>query len=349
MATLITVGGSSSTGNGTTFGDLIEKVYRRVMGGIRERTVQLTTAVTDVQFTIPVNGSQAASIAPGVILSAELELMYVTAWDASNLTATVTRGYYGSVPSNHDAGVIVYLNPRYSRYDIGVAINDDLRDLSSPSNGLFRVDSTSIPFNPVFQGYDLGDLPNNFIDVLSVNFRIAPPTHNFPAIRNWRVQRQMFSSAGSADSIFPSGQGIQLYEQGWPGLPMYLMYSAPFIPLVNLTDDVTMTPVSNLAAADAPYNYKGVVPLVNGVPVQLANLPSTAIDIPALGAQIKLMESREIKRNFIEAQPDSRKATDVPAGATNASFRALQMERQARIDAEGDRLARQYNVRLRSW
>lgn len=333
--------------SGATFNDLIEKVYRRLLSGQRDMTAILGANIDDTTTTIKLNGVQNNMVTPGGYLSINLEVMYVLTWDGTN--ATVIRGYSGSTAAAHVLNDTVFVNPKFTKFDIGVAINDDLRDLSSPSNGLFRVDSTSIPFNPVFQGYDLGDLPNNFIDVLSVNFRIAPPTHNFPAIRNWRVQRQMFSSAGSADSIFPSGQGIQLYEQGWPGLPMYLMYSAPFIPLVNLTDDVTMTPVSNLAAADAPYNYKGVVPLVNGVPVQLANLPSTAIDIPALGAQIKLMESREIKRNFIEAQPDSRKATDVPAGATNASFRALQMERQARIDAEGDRLARQYNVRLRSW
>lgn len=333
--------------SGATFNDLIEKVYRRLLSGQRDMTAILGSVIDDTTDTLPLKGVQNNMVTPGGYLSIDLEVMYVLTWDGTN--ATVIRGYQGSKAASHALNSTVYVNPKFTKFDIGVAINDDLRDLSSPTNGLFRVDSTSIPYNPVFQGYDLGDLPNNFIDVLSVNFRIAPPTHNFPAIRNWRIQRQMFGSSGTADSIFPSGQGIQLYEQGWPGLPMYLMYSAPFIPLVNLTDDVTLTPVNNIDAADAPYNYKGVVPLKDGVPVQLANLPSTAIDLPALGAQIKLMESREIKRNFIEAQPDSRKATDVPAGATNASIRALQMERQSRIDAESDRLARQYNVRLRSW
>jgi len=333
--------------SGATFNDLIEKVYRRLLSGQRDMTAILGSTITDTADTIPLKGVQNNMVTPGGYLSVDLEVMYVLTWDGTN--ATVIRGYQGSTAVAHSNNATVFVNPKFTKFDIGVAINDDLRDLSSPTNGLFRVDSTSIPYNPIFQGYDLGDLPNNFTDVLSVNFRIAPPSHNFPAIRNWRIQRQMFGSSGAADSIFPSGQGIQLYEQGWPGLPMYVMYSAPFIPLVNLTDDVTLTPVSNLDSADAPYNYKGVVPLVDGVPLKISNLPSTAIDIPALGAQIKLMESREIKRNFIEGQPDSRKATDVPAGATNASFRALQMERQARIDAEGDRLARQYNVRLRSW
>ena len=338
----------SFSSSSTTFSDLIEKVYRRLLSGQRDMTALLSQAIDATTDTIPLDGVQANMVTPGGYLSVDLEVMYVLTW--SGTQATVIRGYQGSTATAHLDNAPVYCNPKFTKYDISVAINDDLRDLSSPTNGMFRVDSTSIPFNPVFQGYDLGDLPNDFIDVLSVNFRIAPPTHNFPAIRDWRIQRQMFNSAGTADSIFPSGQGIQLYQSGWPGLPMYLMYSAPFIPLVNLDDDVCLTPVNNMPAETAPYNYKGVVPLGNdGKPVKLPNLPATAVDIPALGAQIKLMESREIKRNFIEGQPDSRKAQEVPPGATSASIRALQMERQARIDAEADRLARQYNVRLRSW
>lgn len=338
---------SFTTTSGATFGDLIEKTYRRLLSGQRDITCRLSASITNSQTTFALSGVQNNMVTPGGILSVDLEVMYVESWNGTNVT--VQRAYQGSTAAAHTTSSLVYTNPKFTKFDIGVAINDDLRDLSSPENGLFRVDSTTITWNPVFQGYDLGDLPNNFIDVLALNFRIAPPTHNFPAIRNWRIQRQMFNNAGTGDSIFPSGQGIQMYESGYPGMPVYVMYSAPFIPLVNLTDDVTLTPINNLSPDDAPYNYGGVVPLVNGVPKKIANLPSTAIDLPVLGAQINVMASREIKRNFIEGQPDSRKATDVPAGATNASIRALQMQRQERIDAEADRLARQYNVRLRGW
>ena len=211
MATLITVGGSASTGTGTTFGDLIQKVYRRLMGGLRERTVQLNGAVTDTQDTIVVSGAQAGSIAPGVIFSVELELMYVISWDSATNTATVIRGYYGSVASNHVDNVVIYLNPRYSHYDIGVAINDDLRSLSSPGNGLFRVGVAELTYNPVFQGYDLGALPSNFIDILEVRYKIAPPYRTFPPIKRWKVVRW---NTQSTDAAFPSGNGLIVYEPG---------------------------------------------------------------------------------------------------------------------------------------
>ena len=334
MASVITVGGSSSTGNGTTFGDLIEKVYRRTMGGIRERTVQIDQVggIGSDDTTVVLLGAQTNGIAPGVILAIELELLYIVEWDNENNIATVMRGYYGSVATSHINGTICYLNPRYSRYDIGVAINDDLRSLSSPTNGLFRVGVAQLTYNPVFAGYDLGALPDNFIDILEVRYRIAPPYRTFPAIKKWKVLR------GIPDPVFPSGKGLVLYESGWPGLPIYVMYSAPFVKLVDAADSVLNTPSTNDEAA--PHNGYSTG--------TITNLTPTMLDLPPLGAEIDLTLPREISRNFMESQPDPRKATEVPAGSVAGSVNALQMRRAARINEEADRLTRQY-TRVRAW
>jgi len=342
---VVTVGGSSSVGNGTSFGDLIEKVYRRVMGGIRERAVQIDQELDADDTDVTLIGAQANGIAPGVILAVEMELMYVTGWNAATNTATVIRGYYGSRQTDHNNKEIAYINPRYSRYDIGVAINDDLRSLSSPTNGLFRVGVATLTYNPVFAGYDLGALPDDFIDILEVRYRIAPPYRTFPAIKKWKVLR------GIPDPVFPSGKGLVLYESGWPGLPIYVMYSAPFIKLVDPADSVLQTPGSNDEAP--PHNGyfpTGATPSVyNAYSNQtVANLTPTMIDIPVLGAEIDLTLPREISRNFMESQPDPRKATDVPAGSVSNSVNALIMRRAQRINEEADRLTRQY-TRIRGW
>jgi len=307
------------------------------MGGLRERTVQLVSDVDDVQESVQVTGAQAGSIAPGVIFSVELELMYVIGWNASNNTATVIRGYYGSVPSNHDANVVIYLNPRYSRYDIGVAINDDLRSLSSPTNGMFRVGVAELTYNPVFQGYDLGDLPSNFTDILEIRYRIAPPYRTFPPIKKWKVIR-WDANGGITDPVFPSGRGLIIYENGWPGLPIYVTYSAPFIRFVDTADNVLETPATN---DEAPPN--------NGYSTAtVQNLTPTMLDLPPLGAEIDLTLPREISRNFMESQPDPRKATEVTPGAIAGSVNALMNRRMARINEEADRLQRQY-TKVRSW
>lgn len=332
---IVNVGGSSSIGNDTTFGDLIEKVYRRVMGGVRERTVQIdnTGGLDSDDDEVVVIGPQANSMAPGVILSVEMELMYVTEWNPAINTATVIRGYFGSNQTAHEIGTVCYINPRYSRYDIGVAINDDLRSLSSPTNGLFRVGVAQLTYNPVFSGYDLGNLPDNFIDILEIRYRIAPPYRTFPAIKKWKVVR------GVPDPVFPSGHGLIIHEPAWPGLPIYVMYSAPFIKLVDTGDSVLRTPGTNDEA-----------PPVNGYSqgALVANLRPTMIDLPVLGAQIDLTLPREISRNFMESQPDPRKAQEVPPNAVASSVAAMQLRRQQRISEEADRLTRQY-TRVRAW
>jgi len=66
-----------------------------------------------------------------------------------------------------------------------------------------------------------------------------------------------------------------------------------------------------------------------------------------LGAQIRLLASREVKRNFIESQGDTRRSDEVPAGAMNASVTNLLRLRRDRIQAEAARLNRQYPTRIR--
>jgi len=61
-----------------------------------------------------------------------------------------------------------------------------------------------------------------------------------------------------------------------------------------------------------------------------------------LGAQIRLMSPREIKRNFTESQGDTRRADEVPAGSVAGSVSNLLRLRRDRIQAEAARLARAY-------
>lgn len=321
-----------TTGTGFSFGDLIEKVYRRVMGGIRERAVFInqTGGIGSNDSTVTLTGAQLTGVVPGALLAIDLELLYVES--VSGNTATVLRGYNGSVKATHANGSISYINPRYSRYDIGVAINDDLRSLSSPSSGLFRVGVATITYNPVFAGYDLGDLPDNFIDILSIRYRIAPPYRTFPPIKRWRVLRSI------PDASIPSGRALIIYEAGWPGLPIYVEYSAPFIQLVNQSDSLLQTPTVN-----------DIAPPHNGYKTTTAsNLYPDMVDIPPLGAAIDLTLPREISRNFMESQPDPRKALEVPFNSVAGSVQAMAVRRAQRISEEADRLRVQYR-RVKGW
>jgi hypothetical protein len=74
--------------------------------------------------------------------------------------------------------------------------------------------------------------------------------------------------------------------------------------------------------------------------------PESAEDILVVGAQIRLIAPREIKRNFTESQGDTRRADEVSAGAVSNSIVSMLRMRRDRITAEASKLTRQYPIFL---
>ena len=100
---------------------------------------------------------------------------------------------------------------------------------------------------------------------------------------------------------------------------MRVVYKAPYSRLTALSDDLTS---------------------VGGVQASLE-------DVLRMGVQLRAMVGREVKRNFTEAQGDTRRAMEVQPGAVQASWRGIAAIRQARIEAEQARLSQQYPLRIR--
>jgi hypothetical protein len=290
--------------------DVIQKVHRRLLSGVRQQVVILESAYTAGGATLTLGGSYLGAVQVGYTLSIDLEIFFVQS--VSGSTIGVVPGFNGSTEANHTAGAQVYINDRFPFFDIQQAINDDLLDLSAPYNGLGQILFIDQTFTPTYMGYDLGDqFDATSSKVLEVSYQIAPPVRTYPLIRRgmYAVRRNMNQPA-----IFPSGNALIIYDSAYPGLPVHIQFLAPYSPLVNLTDDLTT----------------------------VAGLPASQYDLPALGAEILLIQPREVKRNFIEAQPDPRKAPETPPGATMQSLNQLQAQRQRRIDAEADRISRAY-------
>ena len=312
----------------TTFGDLIENVFRRVSGPVQEQIVSVnkTGGVLVGDLTVTFAGPQSAAVLPGVKISIDIEDMLVTG--VTGQVATVVRGFAGSTESTHVDASLIYINSTVTRFDIAQAINDDLNDLSGL--GLFRVGVATLSWNPVFYGYDLGALPTNYVNILGVEFRTIDPSRRFPSITEFDIRRW---NSTTTDSAFPSGNALILYERGDPGQPIYVTYSAPFLPLVALTDSITSTPVAN-DPAPPPNGY--------GTLTTVPNLALTMTDIPPLGATIAIIQPHEISRNDMGANPDPRLAPEVPPGAVANSVAGLAQRRMSRINTEADRLYVQY-------
>jgi len=304
----------------TTLNDWVEKVWRRVYSNSPDNTVQLLNAVGVNDTTITVTPTSATSMRANIILAIDYEIVYVTNWNSASGIATIVRSYLGSTAATHTANTLVYVQPKYTRFDVAVTLNDELNRLSSPDMGMFQVGVSTVTYNPVYMGYDLGSIPQNFLDVLEIRHKIPFPTRNYPKISKWKVLRSIPDS-----TVFPSGAGIVIYEGGYPGQPFYIQYSAPYTPV-----DLTV-----LA------NYTADLTTITG-------LQTTALDIPPLGAEIQLTLPREIKRNFMESQPDPRKSPEVPSMAVSNSVQAMQILYTNRVTEEAARLTRQY-TRTEGW
>jgi hypothetical protein len=79
----------------------------------------------------------------------------------------------------------------------------------------------------------------------------------------------------------------------------------------------------------------------------VAFLPVTCEDIVEMGVILRMMNGREIKRNFIESQGDTRRSDEVPPGSIRDSLTNIQRLRRERITAEAARLKQQYPLVFR--
>jgi hypothetical protein len=293
---------------------MISQVFRRIQPGQQVPALVLnanfTAGGTSMLLTDPA-GTILSSLQPGSVLSVDLEIFYIQAVDGT--TATVVPGYLGSLEANHTAGALVYLNPRFTAFDIMTAINDDLNDLCAPENGLYAVNSIEISYNPATVGYDMAGA-TGFIggakSILSIQQKIPYPIATWVPLprRKWTVT----SNADTTD--FPSGNAIRLNTDGFPGLPFRVTYKSFFSPFVNLTDDATT----------------------------VAGVPDFMYDLPPLGAEVALVAPREVKRNQIDSEPDNRRGTEVPPGAVMNSIAQTLALRERRINAAASILKAQF-------
>ena len=293
-----------------TLGSMINQVLRRVQPGATTETVTLTSSVAAAATSFNVTdvaGTILPTLRPGVVLSVDLELYYVES--VSTTLVTVQSGYLGSTTATHAANTLVYINPRFNSFDILSAINDDLSDLCSPENGLFKVNSLEITYNPAQIGYDLTGV-TGLIEIISVQQKQPYPVGYWIPIsrRDWTF------TANADTTAFPSGYALRLNIGAFPGMPLRVTYKQVFSPFVNLTDDATT----------------------------VAGLSSTMYDIPPLGAMVSIIAPREVKRNQIDSAPDSRRAIEVPPGAVMNSVAQVLALRQRRITAEATRLKQLY-------
>lgn len=284
----------------STTQDLITEVRRYLSDPLGMRNKVDTHIAGQVSFVYPLKGIQ-----DGTRFSAGLQTFYV--WEVNESTKTamvdVVQGPSTLMPSH----TTVYVSPRHTGYDILAAANDALTALSA--RGLYQMKAVEIPYNYTLVGYDMSSV-TDIDDIYEVLQSSPGPfkdwTRKHPS--HYRLQR----NADTTD--FSGGLALNVWQGGFQGFPMRIIYKAPFTQLTNLTDDVAAT----------------------------SGLPATAIDLLALGTAINIMSGKEIARNLTDVQGDTRRAGEVPAGAVANSISGLRVLYQQRLQDEIARISRRY-------
>ena len=287
----------------STVGTVVDRTLRQLMSGAVEERNKTISAVTATATSISMQ-YELAGMRPGGVIQIDNELMYVWELTSGSKSVTVERGWNGTTAASHAAGAIVTVDPKFPRAQILEAINAELDDLSSPVNGLFQIKSLEVNYNGTSSMVNLSTA-DKIIDLISVSVRYL--ADDYPKIRRCRLIRDL------PNDDFNSGYAIRLDEEARAGR-MIVVYKAPF---TNITADT-----QNLQ--------------------NIAGIPASCEDILMMGAQIRLISPREMKRNFTESQGDTRRAEEVPFGAVTGSVNQIIRMRRDRIISEAAKLKRQY-------
>lgn len=289
----------------TTVADWVQTCKLHLLGNQREELNKLNGAVSAGATTLTFTYDM-RSIQAGADVEIDSEVFRVMS--VSSNTAIVMGAQLGSVAADHADGAVVTVNPRFYQHSIVKDLGNCLNDLDA--NGLYQEVAINITFNPTVASYDLTG-STTVLDVLEVRYKQTGPTKRFPVIRSWSLLRDMDTS------VFPSGNALTVDAPGFPGLPLRVRYSAPFSEITALTQDVT---------ADL-------------------GVSATAADLPPMGAAVRQMAGRDIKRSFLESQPDTRRAAEVQIGSAQQAIQSLRKQYQDGIAEERMRQLQRFPYR----
>ena len=295
----------------TTTGDLIEEARTRLLSGQEERVNRLDGAVTNNATALALKYAVTGAVASGVVLDVDLEEIRV--WEVNGQSmSTVERAVNGSAAAAHADLATVTVSPKFSRARILRAFNEELLALSSA--GLYQMKKVEFSFDASAAGYDLvGATAVNGVWMIEGKF--PGLSRQWVQLGGWRLARE----ANTTD--FPSGFALFPGQAGQPGQTIRVWYKAPLTTLS--TTDITATIASTGLAASAE-------------------------DLLPLGAMLRLVPPRDVKRTFTEGQGEPRRAEEVPINAATQSISGLARFRQQRINDELAQLARLYPSRSRA-
>ena len=289
----------------TTIANMVADARRITYGSMTEQINLLAddadAGADTLQMELDISG-----ITPGSILSSGLNVWYVKAVSPNSNEVYVIPGYEDAPQDAASNGDIVFIKPRVTGWYLFNAINDEIRKLSSPTNGLYRVGTWVVDVSPTYQTYEVPSEALNMTGLLRVRYRWPGTPDVWSDIRTSSYRWIVSESANK----------IQLLVNVPSGTEIEFTYKAPFVEATSLADD----------------------------PVDDCGLAPTMLDIPPLGAASMLLRTTDSRRNQISAQGDPRRAAEVPPGSNLSSGSMLDREYKARVQDEYARLIQRFPI-----
>lgn len=283
----------------STIADLVADARRITYGSMTEQLNIISSSAAAGADTIILD-LDVSGITPGTILSSGLNVWYVKGVSTSSNEVFVIPGYDNSPQQAVSPGDRVFIKPRITDWYLFNAINDEIRKLSSPMNGLYRIGSWTVDVSPTYQTYEVPAEALNMTNLARVRYR-------------WPGTPDVWSDIRTSSYRWIVSEGankIQLLVNVPSGTEIEFTYKAPFVEASTLADD----------------------------PVENCGLAPSMLDIPPLGAAATLLRTTDSRRNQIQVQGDARRAGEVQSSANLSSANSLDREYKMRVQDEYTRL-----------
>lgn len=281
----------------TTMSDLIADTRRMVYGSMNDQ-INLIDADAAAGSTTLVLELSVTGITPGMVLSSGLNVWYVKGVSPNDNNVFVIPGYDNSPQNAVSAGDMVFIKPRMTDWYAFGVLNDEIRSLSSPNAGLYKIGFWTVNSDSTYQTYDIPLADRDLMSLARVRYRIPGTPDQWvdlPTV-SWRWQ---------ADQ-----NRIQLLRNVPSSTEVQFVYKAPFSVATALDDDI----------------------------VEDCGLAETMVDIPVLGAASMLLRTTENRRNQITVQGDSRRSDEVVSGGNSSAADGMARMYRDRVNQEYIRL-----------
>jgi hypothetical protein len=277
--------------------DLVADTRRMVYGSMADQlnflSAEALAGATTLEFVMDVT-----PITPGMILSSGLNVYYVISVDQNTKTVTVYPSYDNSLAEALPVGSPVMIRPRVTDWLLFNNLNDSIRQMSSPTMGLYQERYWEATTDSVWQTYEVPEEAANMVDLLRVSVKVPTST-------------DLWADLPPNSARWQFGAGVvRITSYGMISTDLRFYYKAPFVEATSLTDDVEVD----------------------------LGLGATMTDIPPLGAAARLLITTESRRAQTHNQSDPRRATEVQPGQNTGAARDLDRAYRQRIGDEYVRL-----------